>query len=135
VVPDDFTFEVTEPFDVQLLVQRGTEGRDKASIPFDLDYDLPEAYLLPAPPTPPVPALAPAGLADEDEGPLLWVTIWHMKPMAIGVTVAALLVTAIFFFQKQLTRRPRLLQIVRLGYLAFTLGRQLRNGIPLRAVR
>ena len=31
VVPDDFVFDVTEPFDVQLLVQRGTEGRDKAS--------------------------------------------------------------------------------------------------------
>ena len=39
VVPDDFPFDVTEPFDVQLLVQRGTEGRDKTAIPFDLDYD------------------------------------------------------------------------------------------------
>jgi NosR/NirI family nitrous oxide reductase transcriptional regulator len=45
-----------------------------------------------------------------------------MKQVAIGVTIAALLVlTAIFFFQNQLTRRPRLLKTVRLGYLAFTL--------------
>ena len=124
VVPDDFPFDVTEPFDVQLLVQRGTEGRDKTAIPFDLDYDLPEAYLLPAPPAPPAaaPAPAPAGLADEDAGPPLWVSLWQMKQVAIGVTVAALLVlTAIFFFQNQLTRRPRLLKTVRLGYLAFTL--------------
>ena len=124
VVPDDFPFDVTEPFDVQLLVQRGTEGRDKTAIPFDLDYDIPEAYLLPAPLAPPVaaPAPAPAGLADEDAGPPLWVSLWQMKQVAIGVTVAALLVlTAIFFFQNQLTRRPRLLKTVRLGYLAFTL--------------
>ena len=81
VVPDDFPFDVTEPFDVQLLVQRGTEGRDKAAIPFDLDYDLPEAYLLPAPPAP-VAAAARAGARRprrRGRGPPLWVSLWQMK--------------------------------------------------------
>ena len=128
VVPEDFAFDVTEPFDLQLLVQRATEGRDKATVPFDLGYTLPEAYLLPAPPPPPAaaatpaPAPAPAGLADEEQGPPLWVTIWQMERVQIGVVIAALVVlTGIFFFQNTLSRRPRLLKGVRYTYLAFTL--------------
>ena len=126
VVPEDFAFDVTAPFELQLLVQRATEGRDKATLPFDLGYALPEAYLLPAAAAPPVatpaPAPAPAGLADEEEGPALWVSIWQMNRVSIGVTVAAILVlTAIFFFQDTLARRPKLLKGVRYAYLAFTL--------------
>jgi NosR/NirI family nitrous oxide reductase transcriptional regulator len=127
VVPQDFVFDVTKPFDIQLLVQRGSEGRDKATIPFDLGYTLPEAYMLPAPePAPvaatPAPTPAPAGLSEEDQGPPLWVSIWQMKRVQIGVTVAAIVVlTMIFFFQNTLARRPRLLKGVRYSYLAFTL--------------
>ena len=125
VVPADFAFDVTEPFELQLLVQRTTEGRDKATIPFELGYTLPESYLLPAPPPPtPVapPQPAPAGLADEDQGPPLWVSIWQMERVQIGVVIAAIAaLTGIFFFQNTLSRRPRLLKSVRYTYLAFTL--------------
>ncbi len=130
VVPEDFAFDVTEPFDLQLLVQRGTEGRDKATIPFDLGYTLPASYLLPAPAPAAVPAAAPAaapqpapaGLTGEEQGPPIWVSIWRLDRVKIGVVVAALLVlTAIFFFQNTLARRPRLLKSVRYTYLAFTL--------------
>jgi NosR/NirI family nitrous oxide reductase transcriptional regulator len=124
VVPDDFVFDVTQPFDLQLLVQRGTDAHDKATLPFDLGYTLPEAYLLPAPAPVAAPALAPApaGPADEDQGPPLWVSLWQMNRISIAVTVAALLVlTAIFFFQNSLARRPVLLKSVRYAYLAFTL--------------
>lgn len=124
VIPEDFAFDVARPFELQLLVQRGAEGRDKATLPFDLGYTLPESYLLPAPPPAagPAPAAVPAGPAEADEGPPLWVTIWRMNRAPIVVTIAALLVlTAIFFFQNTLARRPRLLKSVRYGYLAFTL--------------
>ncbi|HVH03518.1 MAG TPA: 4Fe-4S binding protein [Amaricoccus sp.] len=130
VVPEDFAFDPAAPFDLQLLVQRTTEGRDKATLPFDLAYELPEAYLLPAPAPAPAaepataapPAPAPAGLADEDQGPPLWVSIWQMNRVPVAVTVAALLIlTAIFFFQNTLARRPVLLKSVRYAYLAFTL--------------
>lgn len=124
VVPEDFVFEVAEPFELQLLVQRGTEGRDKATIPFDLGYTLPEVYLLPLPPPPAAapPAPAEAGLADEEEGTPLWVSIWQMNRVQVGVVAAAILVlTGIFFFQDFLVRRPRLLKGVRYTYLAFTL--------------
>lgn len=128
VVPEDFVFDPTAPFDLQLVVQRGTEGRDKATIPFDLGYTLPESYMLPAPapvaaPAPAeAPAAAPAGLVDDEQGPPLWVSIWQMNRVHIAVTVAALLaLTGIFFFQNTLARRPRLLKGVRYTYLAFTL--------------
>ena len=120
VVPEDFAFDVMQPFDLQLLVQRVTEGRDKATIPFDLGYTLPESYLLPAPA--PAATPAPAGLADDAQGPPLWVSIWQMNRVPVAVTGAAILVlTAIFFFQNTLARRPRLLKGVRYGYLAFAL--------------
>ena len=52
----------------------------------------------------------------------LWQRIWKMNPVFIGITVAALLVlTAIFFFQDWLVRRPRLFGWIRRGYLVFTL--------------
>ncbi len=127
VVPEDFVFDATQPFDLQLVVQRATQGREKATIPFELGYALPESYLLPAPPPAavaptPAPSLAPAGLADEDEGPPLWVSIWQMDRVKIGVAVAAIgVLTLIFFFQNTLARRPVLLKSVRYTYLAFTL--------------
>ncbi|MFO1107167.1 MAG: 4Fe-4S binding protein [Amaricoccus sp.] len=124
VVPEDFVFDPTAPFDLQLVVQRATDSHDKATIPFDLGYTLPEGYLLPAPPPPvaaPAPAPAPIA-ADEDQGPPLWVSIWEMNRTRIAVAVTALLVlTGIFFFQNTLARRPVLLKGVRYAYLAFTL--------------
>jgi NosR/NirI family nitrous oxide reductase transcriptional regulator len=133
VVPQDFAFDPAAPFELQLLVQRGTEGRDKATIPFTLDYTLPEAYLLPAPavaapppaastPATPAPEPAPAGLAEDEPGTPLWVQMWQMNRIPIAVVITAIaLLTGIFFFQNQLTRRPRLLKGVRYAYLAFTL--------------
>ncbi|MFO1210697.1 MAG: 4Fe-4S binding protein [Amaricoccus sp.] len=123
IVPDDFLFDPAAPFDLQLVVQRGTDSHDKATIPFDLGYTLPESYLLPAPPPPAAaPAPAPAPLADEDQGPPLWVSIWEMNRTRIAVAVTALLIlTGIFFFQNTLARRPRLLKGVRYAYLGFTL--------------
>jgi NosR/NirI family nitrous oxide reductase transcriptional regulator len=139
VVPEDFAFDQAAPFELQLLVQRATEGRDKATIPFVLGYTLPEAYLLPAPAeaAPPAPAPtpapaeapsaaapepAPAGLAEDEPGTPLWVRMWQMNRIPIAVVVTAIAaLTAIFFFQNQLTRRPRLLKGVRYAYLAFTL--------------
>ncbi len=121
VVPEDFVFDPAAPFDLQLLVQRAAAGHDKATLPFDLGYALPEAYLLPAPPAS-APAPAPAAAPEEPEQPALWVSIWQMNRTPIAVTVAAILVlTAIFFFQNTLARRPRLLKGVRYAYLAFTL--------------
>ena len=59
-----------------------------------------------------------AGALDEP----LWLKIWKTNTVSIAITVAGLLVlTAIFFFQDALVRRPHVYVWVRRGYLAFTL--------------
>jgi NosR/NirI family nitrous oxide reductase transcriptional regulator len=137
VVPLDFKLQPTEPWHLQLLVQRNVGARDKAFLPYELGYTLPEAYLKPAPATP-APQVGPevaadhqsasqpsndaqAAVAGEVEEPL-WIKIWKANIVSIGITAAALLVlTAIFFFQDALVRRPPVYVWVRRAYLTFTL--------------
>jgi NosR/NirI family nitrous oxide reductase transcriptional regulator len=140
VVPQDFSFDVTEPWELQLLVQRSLGARDKASLPFNLGYSLPEQFVTikaaAEPQSAPGPAAealvespaaqpgadAAAAAAEFPEEEPLWVRMWKMNTIEIAITVAGLLVlTAIFFFQAWLVRRPKLFGWVRRGYLLFTL--------------
>lgn len=131
VLPEGAEFDVTRPFELQLLVQRATQGRDKATLPFNLGYSLPESYLLPAPTPAPAPvAAATSEVAvstvgepmPEDEGPALWKTIWEMNRLNVAIATVALgVLTLIFFFQDLLVRRPVLFTWVRRAYLLFTL--------------
>ena len=131
-VPDEFSLDLSEPWELQLLVQRSYGARDKATLPFDLGYTLPASYLKAAPAAEPAPGPPPPSAASEPpggqaaQGPAddeaLWVRIWKLNAVKIGVTVAALLVlTAIFFFQNWLVKRPLLFAWVRRGYLLFIL--------------
>lgn len=127
VMPDDFRLDLTQPWQLQLLVQRNVGARDKAFITFDLNYDLPETYLRPTAAAP--AADAPAAVAQSSDAAVggsldqpLWQRIWLANTFEIGVTVAGLLVlTAIFFFQDTLVRRPRMYTWIRRGFLLFTL--------------
>ena len=141
-VPDELPLDLSEPWDLQLLVQRSYGARDKSTLPFNLGYMLPDSYLKAAP-AQPVPQAAPAQPAPQAAVPEtaagaqpaaeaapssfsgeepLWVRIWEMNTLKIGVAVTSLLVlTAIFFFQNWLVKRPRLFAWVRRGYLLFTL--------------
>ena len=87
IVPADFAFDPTEPWVLQLLVQRVVGARDKAWVTFDLGYALPETYLREAPVRPAAVAAAPtaksapaaapeAGVPTTDEDPL-WMRIWR----------------------------------------------------------
>ncbi|MDM9623374.1 MULTISPECIES: NosR/NirI family protein [unclassified Rhizobium] len=125
VVAPEYTFDVTEPWELQLLAQRSSTGaRDKAVIPFNLGYALPSKYVTVTRAAAPAPAIVP--LADtttqaSDEQPL-WISIWNLNRVNIGITGTALLVlTAIFFFQDWLVKRPVLFAWVRNSYLVFTL--------------
>ncbi len=124
VVPVDFRFDVTEPWELQLLAQRSSTGaRDKDIIPFNLAYTLPPSYytvskVAEAKPTPEAPK---AESAVPEEHPL-WMRMWEMNRGSIAIAAAALLVlTAIFFFQDWLVKRPKLFGWVRSSYLVFTL--------------
>lgn len=132
VVPTDFAFDVTAPFELQLLVQRSTVGREKAVLNFNLGYTLPSAYFKVTRVNTPAasaqtetPQQASPAVAQSDpvlDEPPLWVSIWDMNRVTVAITAVALLVlTAIFFFQDWLVKRPRLFAWVRNGYLVFTL--------------
>jgi NosR/NirI family transcriptional regulator, nitrous oxide reductase regulator len=141
-VPPEFAFDPTEPWKLQLLVQRVVTTREKAWLTFNLDYTLPESYMKrePAPPMQPPgsaslaknsTAQAPmasrnaAGsifaLSHSEDEPL-WMKIWRGDVFKIAMTGAALGgLTLIFFFQNALVRRPKVHAWVRRGYLLFIL--------------
>lgn len=141
IIPPDFAFDPTEPWQLRLLVQRAVGARDKAFLTFDLGYTLPESYIRreqraitvadqPASAQAPAvdarqgaapsPAAAEANVAAADEP--LWMRIWRSRSVSIAVTVAALLaLTGIFFFQDALVKRPRIYVWVRRAFLLFTL--------------
>src|SRR6516165_10249403 len=60
VTPPEFTLDPTEPWQLQLLVQRSVGTRDKAFLTFDLNYTLPEKYMRREQRAVTVPANAPA---------------------------------------------------------------------------
>src|SRR6516165_9407013 len=133
VTPPEFTLDPTQPWQLQLLVQRGVGARDKAFLTFDLDYSLPEQYLrreqraVTVPASAPAPSQASSAVArafpnaTDNEEPL-WMRIWRSQTISIGITALALAaLTAIFFFQNILVRRPTLYTLVRRAYLVFIL--------------
>ncbi|WBU32332.1 4Fe-4S binding protein [Rhodopseudomonas palustris] len=139
LVPTEFGFDPTEPWSLQLLVQRVIGARDKAFLTFDLGYTLPEAYirrvqravtvsdtLAPAAASAPgavATAASPsAAAADAAQDEPLWMRIWRGDLVRIGILgVALITLTLIFFFQNQLVRRPAVYVWVRRAYLTFIL--------------
>ena len=136
-----FTIPATEGFDpaapwrLKLLAQRAIGGRDKAFLTYDLNYALPDKYLtvekLAVTVAVPEAAASANGkqaapsAANEAAEPApepLWVRVWRSRVVDIVILCSALVfLTAIFFFQDFLVRRPVLYDRVRLGFLIFTL--------------
>lgn len=124
-IPPDAGFEATLPWRLQLLVHRAVGPLTKAFITFDVSYAVPESDLTALPPTsvkaPAVPAAVTASPADNGRT-ALWKRIWMDRlPSVITTAVALVILTLIFFFQAQLVKRPKLLDAVRLSFLAYTL--------------
>ena len=126
-VPESVPFDPAAPWRLQLLVPRAIGALDKVFTTFDLRYIPPDRYLKQESPPPP-PAQARAETApgtdtqevSEDEGKPLWMRIWRGRIVDIAVLVFALgVLTAIFFFQNVLVRRPDLTDWVRTFYLLF----------------
>lgn len=115
-IPANAAFEPGEPWRLQLLVQRAVGAVDKRFLTFDLGYRLPEHYLLP-----PVLA-AEAETAEAEAKAALWQRVWHDRRFEIaGLAVMLAVLTAIFFFQRQVTRNARLYFWLRMGFLSATL--------------
>ncbi len=124
-VPADMGFNPTEPFRLQLLVQRAVGAIDKSFITFDLGYRIPDRLVEIVATTPAPDATQQlTGLAASDPAELshLWQRIWKQKRIEVGLLVAAIVVlTGVFFFQMQVTRYERFTYWFRIGFLTFTL--------------
>jgi len=128
LTPDGASLDAAAPWRLQLLVQRRTGAMDKAFVTVEADYTTPDKYLLAAPgasaatSAPAQPAPPGAVPAEAESGPPLWLRVWQGKIVEVSILGAAIgVLTAIFFFQDLLVKRPVLYDRIRLGYLAFTL--------------
>lgn len=134
-------FDPTEPWRLQLLIQREITVHEKIFLPVDLNYHLPAMYTMddPTVAATPTPSTAPAtstqatitGPVDhqvqdatqmfDDEIPL-WQIIWKSKTPQIAVILFALfLLGLVFFFQHALAKREKLYNYFRTGFLLFSL--------------
>jgi NosR/NirI family nitrous oxide reductase transcriptional regulator len=120
-VPQGTTFDITQPWRLQLLAVRAYGAPDKSFLTFEAGYQLPAAYLKPLP-VPSPSATVSFTAAPESTVPPLWQTMWRAKIGQVVVLIAALtLLTGVFFFQDWLAKRPVLYDRLRLGFLTFTL--------------
>ncbi|MFA7438104.1 MAG: 4Fe-4S binding protein [Castellaniella sp.] len=146
-VPEDADFDPTEPWRLQLTVQRVISVKEKAFTTFVLNYDLPDAFMAvdasrPAP-APAAAALAAPGAAagsaapgtvaatatpysaDDyyaDDGPALWEQMWLAKTgQIVIISIALITLIMVFFFQNQLVRYERFYKVFRTVFLIFTL--------------
>ncbi|RBI83623.1 regulatory protein NosR [Rhodosalinus halophilus] len=123
-IPADAEFDPTEPWRLQLLVQREVAALERLFVTFDLGYDLPERFEQPvaSPAEPSQVALAKAGAEESAAQAELWKRIWRDKTVEIAGVIAMLTVlTGAFFFQNLLTRSARAVDLFRLGFLTVTL--------------
>ena len=125
-IPPELEFDPTAAWQLELLVGREIGPVEKVFLTFDLDYRIPEKYLLFSAPEPLTAAAmlrAKLGLPDPlaQDAPL-WMKMWVLKlPEVIMLLLALATLTLIFFFQNWLVKRPVLTDRIRIGFLLFTL--------------
>ena len=121
-IPADIGFDPTEPFRLQLLVQRDVGAIERVYTTFEMGWQPPAAFLEPITPEP-APAAAIAPEPDEASAKTaLWQRIWRDKTVEIAVLAVMLAVlTVVFFFQDLVTRSARATFWFRMGFLTFTL--------------
>lgn len=133
-IPKNATFDPTEPWQLQLLVQRAIGARDKAFLNFDLTYKLPDKYIKTVEVNHAAASevstsssaigSAPNTATSLDGMPVdpLWQRIWRTKIWQVAVLLTALVIlTGVFFFQDWFVRRPVFYDRFRIGFLLFTL--------------
>lgn len=128
--PAELNFSPARPWKLELLVGRNTGPTTKAFLTFDLNYRVPEKYLI-FEPTKSDSALTDTAVTEKNNATAapgseisapIWKRMWKLKLPEIIVLVIALgVLSAIFFFQDWLVKRTQLYERVRIVYLLFTL--------------
>lgn len=119
VLPDDGEFNATQPWRIQLLIQRPVGAIEKAFVTRSLDYVIPPAYLEKK-------IVASDGFLPQLEGVLeispIVVSVWENKKTDVIILIVALFIlTVIFYAQIWIAKRPTLLSVIRTSFLLFTL--------------
>ncbi len=125
-IPADSDFDPSQPFRIQLLVQREVGAIEKVFTTFDLGYQLPQHYIRAVAPPPavdvPVSVDEVTSQSEADAHQALWKRIWASKQVEIVVLAVMLtILTGVFFFQNLATRNERAFYWFRMGFLAVTL--------------
>lgn len=125
-IPADSGFDPTQPFRLQLLVQRDVAAIERVFTTFELSYRLADRYLRAIPATQKESDTPDAqALADQEEQAAqaaLWKRIWLDKTVEIaGLAVMLMILTVAFFFQGFLTRSERATYWFRMSFLTVTL--------------
>ncbi|MCP1337835.1 NosR/NirI family protein [Futiania mangrovi] len=117
-IPADAGFDPTQPWRLQLLVQRAVGPVEKTFLTFDLGYRLPDRYTTPVG----APAAFDAATGEAEAKAALWQRIWRDRQVEIaGLAVMLTVLTGAFFFQMQATRNERAFFWFRMTFLTFTL--------------
>ena len=123
VVPADSGFDPALPWRIQLLVHRAIGPIKKEFLTFDVGYVTPPRFLEKHMPK---AATSDNALTDSAAGPArtgdpLWMKIWISKiPDIIILGLGLTVLTAMFFFQDWLAKRPVLTDRLRLAFLTYT---------------
>lgn len=121
-IPADAGFDPTEPWRLQLLVQRDVGAIERVFTTFDLAYRTPEQYLRQLV-TPAAAAVeAQDAAAEQAAQQALWQRIWRDKTWEIaGLLLMLAVLTFAFFFQMLVTRSERFVFWFRIAFLTVTL--------------
>lgn len=122
-IPADSGFDPSEPWRLQLLVQRDVAALERIFTTFELGYMLPRPYLSEiAQPAPVAMADIHDAEAEQAAQMALIERIWRDRRAEIAVLLGMLTVlTAAFFFQGWLTRSERVTYWFRMSFLTMTL--------------
>jgi NosR/NirI family nitrous oxide reductase transcriptional regulator len=116
--PANLNFNAAEPWKLELLVGRDVGPTEKIFLTFDLDYKPPEKYLS----FTEIKEQQSGGVDSGKKAEPFWKKMWQLKiPEIIILGLGLAVLTLIFFFQSWLTKRPKLTDRIRIGYLIFTL--------------
>ncbi|WP_159990442.1 NosR/NirI family protein [Pelistega ratti] len=134
VSPEDVNFNPAEPWRLQLMIQRTLNVNDKAFVTSDLHYTLPDAFVKveksATPPATEQPAQTVAQVEQQqaqvteeatEEAKPLWQMIWEEKlGQIIVISIALIILIAVFFFQNTLTSYPVFYKRFRTIFLLFS---------------